>query len=356
MIPPYVLRPAKTSLLLPAFVLCLLSVPCLCQAQSNSLDQAHIVPGRSSDQFVRAGVEPALSAGVRPFRSNVELVIVPVTVTDGLDRPVLDLPQQTFSLFEGNVEQQIRYFSCEDAPLSVALILDYSASMKNKIEYEREAVKQFFTYANPQDEYFIITVSSKPKLIASSAQSIGTIEERLASTKPEGGTALYDAIYLGISQLRTGRYQRRALVIVSDGGDNRSRYSLKDTRHVIEEANVLTYGIGLFDDLPLPLFKTIEERWGRKSMGELTDASGGRTIPADDRRQIPEIAAMISRELRNQYMLGLSAKRPNARRQVAQDQSASQRLGNSSTRSLPGRICGAGAMRSWPGAAVTLSC
>ncbi len=310
MIPPYVLRPAQTSLLLPAFVLCLLSVPCICRAQSNALDQPHVVPRHSSDQLVRAGVEPALSAGVRPFRSNVELVIVPVTVTDGLDRPVLDLPQQTFSLFEGNVEQQIRYFSCEDAPISVALVLDYSASMKNKIEYEREAVKQFFTYANPQDEYFIITVSGKPTLIASSAQSIGTIEERLASTKPEGGTALYDAIYLGINQLRTGRYQRRALVIVSDGGDNRSRYSLKDTRHVIEEANVLTYGIGLFDDLPLPLFKTLEERWGRKSMGELTDASGGRTIPADDRRQIPEIAAMISRELRNQYMLGYRPSDP----------------------------------------------
>ena len=241
---------------------------------------------------------------------DVNLVLVPVIVTDSLDRPILDLPKQDFTLYEAGVEQPIRYFSCEDAPISVALVLDYSASMKNKIEYERKAVQEFFTYANPQDEYFIITVSSKPKLIASSTQSIGTIEERLASTKPEGATALYDAVYLGISQLRTARYQRRALVIVSDGGDNRSRYTLRETKSVIEEANVLTYGIGIFDDMPIPLLKTIEERWGRKSLSEITDSSGGRTVPADDRRKIPEIAAMISRELRNQYVLGYLPSNP----------------------------------------------
>lgn len=298
------LQPAQTSLL-PALAAYLLFLPCTCVAQSDPLNEAHVVPRHSPDQLTRPGSGDApLSATLKPFQANADLVLVPVTVTDSFSRPVLDLPRQEFTLYEDSVEQPIRYFSREDAPISIALVLDYSDSMKNKIEYEREAVREFFTYANPEDEYFIVTVSSKPRLIASSAQSIGTIEERLASTKPQGGTALYDAVYLGISKLRTAHYQRRALVIVSDGGDNRSRYSLKETRRVIEEANVLTYGIGIFDDLPVPLFKTIEERWGRKSMGELTDASGGRTIPADDRRQIPQIAAMISRELRDQYMLG----------------------------------------------------
>ena len=310
MIARSVLRPAQTSLF-AAVALCLSMPPCRCWAQSDSLNEAHIAPHRSSDQFIRAGVAgPALSARVKPLRVDVNLVLVPVIVTDSLDRPILDLPKQDFTLYEGGVAQPIRYFSCEDAPISVALVLDYSASMKNKIEYERKAVQEFFTYANPQDEYFIITVSSKPKLIASSTQSIGTIEERLASTKPEGATALYDAVYLGISQLRTARYQRRALVIVSDGGDNRSRYTLRETKSVIEEANVLTYGIGIFDDMPIPLLKTIEERWGRKSLSEITDSSGGRTVPADDRRKIPEIAAMISRELRNQYVLGYLPSNP----------------------------------------------
>ena len=288
--------------LLPAVVTCLLTWPCLCRAQSGSLDDAHIVP---HDPPARAGDGGAvLSASLKTLQANVDLVLVPVTVTDSYNHPVLDLPKQEFKLYEDSVEQPIRYFSREDAPISIALILDYSASMKNKIEYENEAVKEFFIHANPDDEYFVITVSSKPKLVAGSTQSIGTIEERLASTKPQGATALYDAIYLGISKLRTARYQRTALLIISDGGDNHSRYSLKETRHMIEEANVLTYGIGIFDDMPVPLLKTVEERLGRQSLGKLTDASGGRTIPADDRRQIPQIAGIISRELRDQYMLG----------------------------------------------------
>jgi Ca-activated chloride channel family protein len=310
MITRNVLQLASLSLL-SALALCLAIQPRAAWAQSSSLDDAHVVPLNSSEQIARADVTaPALNAGVKPLRVNVDLVLVPVTVSDAMNRPILDLPKENFTLYESGVEQQIRYFSCEDAPISVALVLDYSDSMKNKVEYERQAVNDFFTNANPQDEYFVITVSSKPKLVASSTQSLGTIEDRLASTKPQGATALYDGIYLGINKLRTARYQRRAMVIVSDGGDNRSRYTLKEAKRMIEEANVLTYGIGIFDDMPIPLLKTIEERMGRKSMSEITDASGGRTLAADDRRKIPEIAAMISRELRNQYVLGYLPSNP----------------------------------------------
>jgi Ca-activated chloride channel homolog len=298
------LRPAF-AVLLTAFATCLLVFPFLSSAQSGSLDDAHVVPRDSASQMARTSAGGGvLSASLKPFQANVDLVLVPVTVTDSFNSPVLDLSKQEFTLYEDSVEQPIRYFSREDAPISVALVLDYSASMKNKIEFESQAVKEFFIHANPDDEYFIITVSSKPKLIASSTQSIGTIEERLASTKPQGATALYDAVYLGISKLRTARYQRRALLIISDGGDNHSRYSLRETREMIEEANVLTYGIGIFDDMPVPLLKTVEERLGRQSLSKLTDSSGGRTIPADDRRQIPQIAGLISRELRDQYTLG----------------------------------------------------
>jgi len=310
MIARNVLRAASASLL-PAFAVILLFSTCVCWAQTDPLNDAHIVPHSSSGQPPRASAADAtLSASLKPFRADVDLVLIPVTVTDSYNRPVLDLPQQTFTLYEDSVEQPIRYFSREDAPISIALVLDYSGSMKNKIDYERQAVREFFTYANPEDEFFIITISSKPKLIASSTQSIGTVEERLASTKPQGATALYDAVYLGINKLRTARYQRRALLIVSDGGDNHSRYSLKETRRMIEEANVLTYGIGIFDDMPVPLLKTVEERLGRQSLSKLTDASGGRTIPADDRREIPEIAALISRELREQYTLGYRPSTP----------------------------------------------
>ncbi len=296
---------AKVVLLLSLTVgLCMLASTAW--AQSASLDQPHVVPHvQPSEGTLAASVsEPTLSPGTKPMRVDVDLVLVPVTVTDALNRPVIDLPKQDFTLYEGGVPQPIRYFSNEDAPISVGLILDCSASMRNKIEYEREAVAEFFKYANPQDDYFAISVSSHPEVIATSAQSIETIEAKLGETEPKGGTALYDAVYLGISRMNSAHYQRKALVIITDGGDNRSRFTLKETRAMVEEADVLTYGIGVFDDVPFHLFKTFEERWGRQWLSQITDATGGRTIAADDRKQIPEIAALISRELRTQYVLG----------------------------------------------------
>jgi len=292
-------------------VACVLAVglclpACPSWAQSNSLGDAHVVPHAQPDSGTSAASigEPRLSPRTKPMRVDVDLVLVPVTVTDALNRPVIDLPKQNFTLYEGGVAQPIRYFSNEDAPISVGLILDCSGSMRNKIEYEREAVAEFFKYANPQDDYFAISVSSHPEVIATSAQSIETIENKLGEADPKGGTALYDSVYLGISRMKSAQHQRKALVIITDGGDNRSRYSLKETRAMVEEADVITYGIGIFDDVPMNMFKTFEERWGRKWLSQLTDSTGGRAIAADDRKQIPEIAAIISRELRNQYVLG----------------------------------------------------
>ena len=231
-------------------------------------------------------------------------MLVPVTVTDSLNHPVLSLHAQDFSLSEGQETQPIRYFSHEDVPISVGLVLDCSASMKNKIEYERQALQEFFNNANSDDEYFAVTVSNKPRLIASAEDSFGTLEDRLVASPPQGRTALFDAIYMAIAKMRSARYQRRALLIISDGGDNTSRYTRDEIKRVIEEADVLTYAIGIFDEEPIPLLKTFEERMGRNWLSELTDVSGGRTIAADNRRQIPEIAATISRELRSEYVLG----------------------------------------------------
>jgi Ca-activated chloride channel homolog len=213
---------------------------CMAWAQSDSLNEAHVVPRAQPDGVATTAPVGGLPLGPRtkPMRVDVDLVLVPVTVTDALNRPVIDLPRQNFTLYEGGVPQPIRYFSNEDATISVGLILDCSGSMRNKIEYEREAVAEFFKYANPQDDYFAIAVSSHPEVIATSDQSIGTIQEKLGTTEPRGGTALYDAVYLGISRMSSARHQRKALVIISDGGDN------------------------------------------------------------------PQIAALISRELRNQYVLG----------------------------------------------------
>jgi len=235
------------------------------------------------------------------LRVDVNLVTVPVTVTDAMSHAVTGLRKEDFALYEGDTKQEIRYFSEEDGPISVGLILDLSKSMANKVETERAAVEQFFQNANPDDDYFVITVSNHPKLIASSTRSLNAIETELGLAVPDGNTALLDAIYLGVAQMQTARYKRHALLIISDGGDNNSRYKLKEIKNIVRESDVAVYAIGLFDTA---LFKTFEEYMGKKWLGEITDASGGRTVTVDNLSRLPETAAGISWELRNQYVIG----------------------------------------------------
>jgi len=119
-----------------------------------------------------------------------------------------------------------------------------------------------------------------------------------------------DAIYLGLAKMRSARYQRRALLIISDGGDNHSRYHAKEVKSLVEEADVLIYGVGIFDSLPVPMFRTIEEKLGKRLLTEISEASGGRTIVADNAEKVPAIAATVSRELREQYVLGYTSNNP----------------------------------------------
>jgi Ca-activated chloride channel family protein len=277
---------------------------------AQSTDEVHVVPRDGSNHTTRPLVlEPpdsnsALNAHTKPLRAAVDLVLVPTTVTDGKNRPVTDLQKQNFAVYEENEPQEIRNFSTEDAPISVGLILDVSKSMSNKIETERTAVAEFFNNASPEDDYFVITLGDRPRVIADTTQSLDDIEAKLALVIPNGNTALLDGVYLGVDKLKSARYQRRALLIISDGGDNHSHYTAKETKRLVQEADVFIYAIGIFDNMPVPVFKTIEEKLGKRLLTQITELTGGRTIAADDRSKVPEIAATISRELREQYLLG----------------------------------------------------
>ncbi len=281
-----------------------------CCAQAQSADEVHIVPRNPVDHAIHApapgspDADSALNAHTGPLRADVDLVLVPATVTDGKNHPVTDLQQQNFTVYEENERQQIRNFSLEDAPISVGLILDVSKSMSNKFETERTAVAEFFKGANPEDDYFVITLGDRPRIIADTTQSLDEIEAKLARVIPNGNTALLDGIYLGVDKLSSAKYQRRALFIVSDGGDNHSHYTAKEIKNLVQETDVLIYSIGIFDNMPVPVFKTIEEKLGKRLLTQITEETGGRTIAADDRNKVPEIAAAISQELREQYLLG----------------------------------------------------
>lgn len=274
--------------------------------RSQNDDPVQLVPRTGAEADAVARIETSGGLGDRAMRVDVNLVLVPVTVTDQMNRLVTTLDKEDFTLYEGEARQDIRYFSTEDAPISVGLIVDLSGSMGNKIDNVHAAVDQFFKNANPEDDYFVVTVSDTPRMLADTTQSIGTIQEKLSSVAPGGYTALLDGIYLAECKLRSARYQRRALVIISDGGDNVSRYKLGEIKALVQEANAQVYAIGLFDGIPV--FKSIEEKFGRHLLTQITDASGGRTIGVDNSAKIPQVAATISRELRSQYVLGYQPK------------------------------------------------
>src|SRR5579872_611848 len=239
------------------------------------------------------------------LRVDVNVVLVPVVVTDAMNRPIVGLEKKNFILSENDEQREIEYFSTEDSPISVGLLLDLSGSMKDKFNAEREAVTEFFRNANPQDDYFVITFSSRPKLLSVGTQSIDEIQSSLGTAIPDGKTAMLDAISIAMTRMRSAKYKRRALLIVSDGGDNSSRISFRNIKRLVRDSDVDVYAIGLFDTA---FFKTFEELMGKTWLNEITDETGGRTIKVDSFKKIPETAATISRLLRNEYVLGY---RPN---------------------------------------------
>lgn len=272
-------------------------------AQTN--DNVNIVPREKAQ---RAERDSARGAQGR-LRVDVEMVLVPVTVTDVKNHPVVDLKQHNFTLFEGNNEETIRYFATEDAPLSVGILVDLSSSMSNKIDEVREAASEFFDNANPADDYFVITFADKPTLLADTTQSMERIHAALAAAKPKGNTALADAIYMGLAKLKHAKYPRKALLVISDGGDNNSRHSLRQIKKLARESDTEIYAIDVCDAPTLLLTKKLEERFGRQWLTEVTESTGGRTIALDNSAGIPDAAARASRELRNQYILGYRPSR-----------------------------------------------
>ncbi len=237
------------------------------------------------------------------LKVQVDLVLVPVTVTDALSRPVVDLRRQDFTLYENREPQQIRYFSLEQSPISVGLLLDLSGTMKNKIGGIREALHAFVQNSNANDDFFAITFADKPQLLVDSGRSIEDLDQRLESATGKGHTALLDAVHMGLQKLRSATYQRRALLIISDGNDNWSRHRAREVEKEIAESGVDVYALGLFDDV-VPILDAFESSFGKRLLSKLTGASGGCAMFVNSLQKLPASAAEISLKMRTQYMLG----------------------------------------------------
>jgi Ca-activated chloride channel family protein len=234
---------------------------------------------------------------------DVDLALVNVTVTDPYNRLVTGLEQDNFRVFEDNIEQEVVNFSAEDVPISIGVIFDFSGSMANKVGKAREAAVQFFKTANPQDEFFLVSFNERAELTSSFTNSVEDLQSRLMLTSPRGRTALLDAIYLGLSQMRGAHNGKRALLILSDGGDNHSRYNESDIKRLVKEADTQLYAIGIFDPLGYRN-RTPEELNGPSLLSEITEMTGGRVFAVEKLDELPDIASKIGMELRNQYVLG----------------------------------------------------
>jgi Ca-activated chloride channel family protein len=279
-------------------------LPMIALGQTD-VNDVHVVPrdpekGKTEEVAKDNVISPSLNAHVRPLKVAVDLVLVPVTITDPMNRLVTGLEKENFQLFEGSLAQEIKSFSSEDAPVSLGVIFDSSGSMSSKMERAKDAVGEFFKTANPQDEFFMITFSDEPEEVSDFTSSVDEIQGKLMYAMPRKRTALLDAIYMGVSKMRQAKYPKKALLIISDGGDNHSRYTENEIKALVKEADVMVYAIGLYDRY----FASEEERLGPELLGEIAELTGGRAFTVENPNDLADVATKIGVELRNQYVLG----------------------------------------------------
>jgi VWFA-related protein len=236
---------------------------------------------------------PTRNAPKSNVRVDVQMVLVPVTVTDKKDRPITDLTSDSFRLFEDGVEQKIVSLSREEGPVSIGIIFDASGSMKNRMEQSVKALDELFKGAEPGDEFLLVRFNDRPTLEREFTPDPGDIRASLSFVQPIGWTALHDAICLGVQHMKSARNKRKALLVLTDGGDNNSRYTEAETRSLVREADVRVYSIGL-NEKPSLLEKLAED-------------SGGRAVKVHHLDDLPETVDKLSQEIRSQYVLGYSS-------------------------------------------------
>jgi Ca-activated chloride channel homolog len=289
-------------------------VPVL-SAQESPLGEVHSsVPEVSKPKDVppltspagRVAVTGAKDAGAaagsrtQAIRVNADLVLVPMTVTDPMNRLVTGLERENFALYDSDAGQTIKSFSTEDAPVSIGIVMDLSGSMGSKFVRSRKALSEFLRTCNPQDEFFVVGFNDRPAVLVDYTSDVEDVEARMVMLRPENRTALIDAMYLGVNKLRDAKYSRKALLVISDGGDNRSRYTEGELRKLVRESEVQIYAIGIFDQYA----PTVEEQNGPLLLRDASESTGGRLFVVRDVGDLSDIAQRISEELRNEYVLG----------------------------------------------------
>jgi VWFA-related protein len=242
------------------------------------------------------------------LRIDTTLVLVPVAVTKvATGQLVTGLEKEHFELTEDKVQQEIATFGSEDVPLSIGVVFDCSGSMSNKLDRSRQAMAQFLRTANPEDEFFLVQFNDRPELTVPFTSHTEDIQSRLTWVQSKGRTALLDGVAMAMNEMKKAKNGRKAILIVSDGGDNSSRFTESEVRNWVREGDVQIYAIGIFEPVGAR-GRTPEEMSGPGLLSEIAEQTGGRHFAVENLADLPDIAAKIGLELRNQYVLGYSPK------------------------------------------------
>src|SRR5262245_33287166 len=235
------------------------------------------------------------------LKVDVDQVLVTATVTDSLNRYVSGLEANHFQIWEDKVEQKIASFTAEDVPISVGVIFDVSGSMKDKIATAQKAASTFLKTGNPDDEYFLVEFANRPEVASDFTTDVTKLQSKLLMTPAKGMTAMYDSVYLGLEKLKEGTNPKKALLLITDGEDNRSRYTFQNVKEFVKEQDVQIYGIGIVDEWNSSLSTG---HTGRAMVEELADITGGRAFFPDSVYDLEDICTKIAVELKNQYVIG----------------------------------------------------
>jgi len=243
---------------------------------------------------------------LKPFGVRTDLVTLTCTVTDLYGRYVSGLTKKAFTVIDNNQEQDITFFSDSDAPVSVGILFDVSGSMSGeKIQKARKALERFIATSHPMDEYFLIAFNSRAQLLLDRTRDGEAVLQKLQLVEPKHNTALYDAVYLGVDRVTRGTHQKKALLIISDGQDNSSRYNFNEVRRMMKESDVVTYAVGILDSHDAGSQLGMQ---GQAFLDELTSVTGGKSFYPTTDVEMDEIFERIALELRHQYSIGYTPK------------------------------------------------
>jgi Ca-activated chloride channel family protein len=228
------------------------------------------------------------------IRVDVNSVRVRVTVSDALNRFVTGLKPEHFEIYEDKVQQTIVNFTQQPSPVSLGLVFDVSRSMKPKILKARKNAIEFLEDGDPQDEFLLVLFSDRARIAQNLTNNISEIQNKIGMTEPKGNTALLDAIYIGLDRIQKGTHAKKALIVVTDGEDNSSRYSFSEVREFAREVDCQIYIIGEHGSMG----------YGEGIMQQLAKMSGGRVFFPNSINELEYFVELIHAELRNQYILG----------------------------------------------------